>query len=53
MFWIYGGNLNFGYSGLPSYDGSVFAAHQDVIVVTTNYRTNGTGHSTKFQLNDI
>lgn len=41
MFWIYGGALQFGYSGDAAYDGSYFAAFQDVIVVTTNYRTNG------------
>jgi hypothetical protein len=28
-------------SGLPTYDGSAFAEYEDVIVVTTNYRTNG------------
>jgi hypothetical protein len=27
--------------GQPIYDGSSFAAYEDVIVVTTNYRTNG------------
>lgn len=27
--------------GQPEYDGSVFASYEDVIVVTTNYRTNG------------
>ena len=59
LFWIYGGNLQFGTGGkfalrvsnpiskclqlvgLLQYDGSSFAAHQDVIVVTHNYRTNG------------
>lgn len=41
MFWIYGGNLQFGTAGLPGYDGSSFAAHQDVVIVTHNYRTNG------------
>lgn len=41
LFWIYGGSLQFGYAGLPAYDGSSFAANQDVIVVTTAYRTNG------------
>lgn len=40
MFWVYGGNLQFGDAGLATYDGSSFAANQDVIVVTTNYRTN-------------
>jgi carboxylesterase type B len=41
LFWIYGGSLRFGNAGQPIYDGSSFAANQDVIVVTTNYRTNG------------
>lgn len=41
MFWIYGGNLQFGDAGLSFYDGSSFATNQDVVVVTTNYRTNG------------
>ena len=41
MFWIYGGALQFGDAGLAAYDGSSFAANQDVIIVTANYRTNG------------
>lgn len=40
MFWIYGGSLQFGNAGQPTYDGSAFAAYEDVVVVTTNYRTN-------------
>ncbi|KAI4621207.1 uncharacterized protein J4E87_006835 [Alternaria ethzedia] len=40
MFWIYGGSLQFGNAGQEQYDGSSFAAYEDVIVVTTNYRTN-------------
>ncbi|GAM86514.1 hypothetical protein ANO11243_045280 [Dothideomycetidae sp. 11243] len=40
MFWIYGGNLQFGSGGIAPYDGSSFAANQDVILVTHNYRTN-------------
>lgn len=40
MFWIYGGALEFGNAGQIYYDGSYFAAHEDVIIVTTNYRTN-------------
>jgi carboxylesterase type B len=43
MFWIYGGAFEFGYGGLHTYDGSFFAAFEDIIVVTINYRTNGTG----------
>lgn len=41
MFWIYGGSLQFGWNGIAAYDGSSFAINQDVIVVATNYRTNG------------
>ena len=41
LFWIYGGSLQFGNAGQTAYDGSFFAAYEDVIVVTTNYRTNG------------
>ncbi|KAH0132935.1 alpha/beta-hydrolase, partial [Aureobasidium melanogenum] len=40
MFWIYGGDLEFGNAGQPIYDGSHFAGYEDVIIVTTNYRTN-------------
>jgi carboxylesterase type B len=40
MVWIYGGGLQFGYGGLPVYDGSSIAGHQGVVVVTFNYRTN-------------
>jgi len=42
MFWIYGGSLQFGNAGQHAYDGSWFASYEDVIIVTTNYRTNGT-----------
>jgi acetylcholinesterase len=41
MFWIYGGALQFGNAGQDGYDGSSFAAYEDVVVVTANYRTNG------------
>lgn len=41
LFWIYGGSLKFGNAGQDIYDGSNFAAYEDVIVVTANYRTNG------------
>lgn len=40
LFWIFGGSLQFGHAGQPDYDGSAFAAYEDVIVVTANYRTN-------------
>lgn len=45
MFWLYGGGLAFGSNAMPAYDGSSFAANQDVVVVAPNYRTNGTCHS--------
>jgi len=41
LYWIYGGALQFGTAGQLQYDGSAFAAYEDVIVVTVNYRTNG------------
>ncbi|KAK2793459.1 hypothetical protein FQN50_010003 [Emmonsiellopsis sp. PD_5] len=40
LFWIHGGNYMFGSGSRALYDGSSFAANQDVIVVTSNYRTN-------------
>lgn len=40
MFWIYGGSLQFGANALAAYDGTGFAANQDVVLVATNYRTN-------------
>lgn len=40
MFWIYGGALQFGNAGQPGYDGSSLASFYNVIVVTSNYRTN-------------
>ncbi|KAL8792142.1 MAG: hypothetical protein Q9195_005238 [Heterodermia aff. obscurata] len=40
MFWLFGGGLVSGNAGNPSYDGSSFAAYQDVIIVAPNYRTN-------------
>ncbi|KXT17296.1 hypothetical protein AC579_520 [Pseudocercospora musae] len=58
MVWIYGGALQFGNAGQPYYDGSSFAAYEDVIVVTINtlndvlvtvrlqYRTNVFGFAT-------
>ena len=42
MFWIYGGNLQFGSNSVFEYDGTSFVANQDVIIVQPNYRTNGT-----------
>ncbi|KAB8248473.1 Carboxylesterase [Aspergillus flavus] len=40
LFWIYGGSFSIGASSLPIYDGTSLAANQDVVVVTSNYRTN-------------
>ncbi|KAF2729963.1 alpha/beta-hydrolase, partial [Polyplosphaeria fusca] len=40
MFWIYGGNYQFGANSLPLYDGSYLAGFQNVVIVTINYRTN-------------
>lgn len=42
MFWLYGGGaLQFGSSSMPIYDASIFAANEDVVVVTSNYRSSG------------
>jgi carboxylesterase type B len=41
MIWIYGGNLQFGTAAVAQYDGTSFAANQNVILVSFNYRTNG------------
>ncbi|KAF2450311.1 carboxylesterase [Karstenula rhodostoma CBS 690.94] len=40
MFWIYGGGLYFGDASIAQYDGSHFAAYEDVVIVAANYRTN-------------
>ncbi|PGH07629.1 carboxylesterase 2 [Blastomyces parvus] len=40
LVWIHGGSYIFGSGSLYNYDGSSFAANQDVVVVTINYRTN-------------
>ncbi|KAI5368281.1 putative carboxylesterase, type B, carboxylesterase type B, carboxylesterase type B, active [Septoria linicola] len=50
LFWLYGGSLQFGNAGQPFYDGSSFAAYEDVIVVTVNYRTNVFGFATSPEL---
>ncbi|KAI9038834.1 Carboxylesterase [Aspergillus affinis] len=52
MFWIPGGAMQYGHSGQPIYDGSGFAAFQDVILVTINYRTNIFGFSNSPAIND-
>lgn len=41
MVWIHGGGLSFGSASIPFYDGSKFAAYEDVILVSINYRLNG------------
>ncbi|KAI9669276.1 MAG: hypothetical protein M1831_000311 [Alyxoria varia] len=40
MFWIYGGGLRTGSASASQYDGSAFAAYEDVIIVAANYRLN-------------
>jgi carboxylesterase type B len=40
LFWIYGGSYRTGSNNNPNYDGSSFAANQDVILVSPNYRLN-------------
>jgi len=50
LVWIYGGGLYFGHAGHPVYDGSHFAAYEDVIVVAANYRLNGSYSSAKRNL---
>ncbi|KAF1972845.1 alpha/beta-hydrolase [Bimuria novae-zelandiae CBS 107.79] len=40
MVWIYGGGLYNGDASMAAYDGSHFAAFEDVIIVAANYRTN-------------
>jgi len=50
MIWIYGGSLAFGSSSIPFYDGSSFAAYENVIMVSFNYRLNSANtlhHTTK------
>jgi len=51
MVWFYGGLLQFGTSTLPMYDGSNLAANQDVVIVSFNYRTNGTSKAFIFMNN--
>ncbi|KAF2670828.1 alpha/beta-hydrolase [Microthyrium microscopicum] len=40
MYWMYGGAWEFGNAGQPWYDGSHFAALEDAVLVSVNYRTN-------------
>ena len=41
LFWIYGGSGIIGSISMSMYDGTNFAANQDIIVVAANYRVNG------------
>ncbi len=43
MFWIHGGAFVFGSGSSPIYDGTHFARHGDVVVVTINYRLGAFG----------
>ncbi|KAG6107391.1 hypothetical protein E4U14_004173 [Claviceps sp. LM454 group G7] len=38
MVWLHGGSFQFGSGTLPAYDGNDFAARQNIVVVTLNYR---------------
>ena len=40
MVFLYGGALQYGSASLEMYDGTSFAANQDVVIVVPNYRTN-------------
>jgi carboxylesterase type B len=41
MFWLYGGGaLQFGSSSMPIYDASTFAANENIIIITSNYRSS-------------
>ncbi|KAM3421370.1 Carboxylic ester hydrolase [Cercospora zeina] len=50
MFWLYGGNNQFGTASLAFYNGSSLAANEDVVVVAINYRTNMFGFSNSPQI---
>jgi len=43
MFWIYGGAFNSGSTNLKIYDGTIFSAFENVIVLTANYRVGPFG----------
>ena len=43
MVWIHGGAFVFGSGDTPWYDGTAFAEHGDVVVVTINYRLGAFG----------
>nr|POF23971.1 pyrethroid hydrolase ces2e [Quercus suber] len=50
LFWLFGGNLEFGTASLAYYNGSSLAVNEDVIVVVPNYRTNFFGFSNSPQI---
>ncbi|KAK5109587.1 hypothetical protein LTR85_002479 [Meristemomyces frigidus] len=50
MFWIFGGDLEFGTASLAYYNGSSLAVNEDVVVVAANYRTNIFGFSNSPQI---
>ena len=41
LVWIHGGFLKNGFSGRPTFDGTVFATEHGIVVVTLDYRLNG------------
>ncbi len=43
LVWIHGGAFMFGEGATPWYDGTAFATHGDVVVVTINYRLGAFG----------
>lgn len=43
LFWIHGGAFVTGTGSTPWYDGTSFASHHDVVVVTINYRLGALG----------
>ncbi|MDT4892440.1 MAG: para-nitrobenzyl esterase [Pseudonocardiales bacterium] len=43
LLWIYGGAFTIGSGSLQSYDGARFAAEQNVVIVTANYRVGALG----------
>lgn len=49
--WIHGGALQFGSGGDPTYDGAAFAAFEEVVFVSFNYRLSGECHNTQVPSN--
>jgi len=43
MVWIYGGSFLSGGSNMPLYDGAYLSSHEDVVVVSLNYRVGALG----------